>query len=440
MEENFPDCPRCSLPMSREDNGTFSCPSCSGTFNQDRSDHVPHAGKPNRSWIVPTVISVMIVLIVAFLGVMSLLIKDIEEEGRISFVDVAKIRHLDPLEDIRIVSMSREEYFQLMEERLDRDRFWQNERLMECLLIIDTDLDLARMEVDPTAEGPVCFYDSSSKNIYMIDDDEINSFEEQNLCMAFTHALLDQHFNISHPGSFDMDLAFSGAFRGDWFLTMFKWGERELSIVDRLLFDREEVLYDIWTREMTPLEYNNGVLGEISYFPFGEGYDFVEEVHSLTGWAGVDRFYTDRPPLSSEQVLHLEKYLEYEPPVDVINDPIQGLDLRFETTVGEKLLTEMMPSLEDMGNSSGIGWGGDTFSYFEGTDKFLSVFKTVWDTEEQCEHFHDELVDYVEGKGFFGSGGDLENGEDHITISRYGRTTTMYLSQERDLVNAALEG
>ena len=51
-------------------------------------------------------------------------------------------------------------------------------------------------------------------------------------------------------------------------------------------------------------------------FPYQHGEVFVTAIHSGTGWDSVDAAYSN-PPLSTEHILHPEKYLAGEQPVTI---------------------------------------------------------------------------------------------------------------------------
>ncbi|MCK5772189.1 MAG: hypothetical protein KAH57_00225 [Thermoplasmata archaeon] len=437
MGKDLTDCPNCSLPMYRGDGDTRYCPSCEQTYTKGGKVHLPKVGKRVPIPLLATTILVASLLLMG--GGFILLYRNVQNDQKVAFESVADVRGLDPIRDVDVISMGRSEYFDLVGDRLDTDRLWQMERLYECLMIMDTYWDLADLEVESTAEGPVCFYDDISGDIYLMDQDVSRTVEELNTCREYVHALQDQHYNLSSTGSFDRDLALSCIREGDALFTMERWADKELDLIQRSSLDMDQVIYDMWMREITLLEYQNYVLGEISLFPYKGGEDFVERVHEGGGWEHVNKLFTEKPPLSTEHILHFDKYLQYEEPLQVENDvDIQGMELIFETTVGEKLLLEMMPKLGSnrVKNISGIGWGGDTFSYLSNDTSFLSIFTTEWDTLDQNTRFHSELSTYLQWKGLYRVNDIFANVVEHVALISSGNTTTMYLSDNRSIIDA----
>ncbi|MHB1326487.1 MAG: hypothetical protein ACYC0L_09915 [Thermoleophilia bacterium] len=92
------------------------------------------------------------------------------------------------------------------------------------------------------------------------------------------------------------------------------------------------------------------------------------------GWPAVDSVY-GKPPLSTEQVMHTEKYLSGEAPVLVdlpdMGDSIgPGWSLSFENKLGEFGLVELLSA--DISSlrarRAAAGWGGDAIEYYEGPE------------------------------------------------------------------------
>ncbi len=440
-DRDFPDCPNCSLPMYRGEGELSYCPSCEHSYTGEGKKQIPNVRGKKGVPIPLLIITIFVTSILILGGAFILLHREVQSNERAVFESVADVRGLDTLQEVDIISMSRSEYYDLIGDRLDGDRMWQLERLYECLLIMDTSWDLAHLEVESTAEGPICFYDDISKNIYLMDQGGSRTVQELNICREYVHALQDQHYNLSSTGSFDLDLALSCIREGDSLLTLRRWAEKELNVMQRSDLDMDQVIYDMWLREITLLEYQNYILGEISLFPYEGGEEFLKLVHKEGGWEDVNGLYADKPPLSTEHILHFDKYVQYEEPLRIENDvDIEGMELIFETTVGEKLLVEMMPELNEnkIENISGIGWGGDTFSYLSNETNFLSIFSTEWDTPDQSIGFHDKLSRYLEWSGFYPVDDIYVNGVDHIALTNSGNTTIMYISDDRSLIENRL--
>src|SRR5205814_2053342 len=109
------------------------------------------------------------------------------------------------------------------------------------------------------------------------------------------------------------------------------------------------------------------------------------------------------PPRSTEQIIHPEKYLAREQPIEVAlpdlaaalgpgwtqlrSDVLGELDLRI-------LLEQFIdPAVAAKGAE---GWGGDRFSLLESTNGQLALLiSTVWDSDDEAGEFFNDFVETV---------------------------------------------
>lgn len=96
--------------------------------------------------------------------------------------------------------------------------------------------------------------------------------------------------------------------------------------------------------------------------PYLAGRDFVRALHDAGGNAAVDRAFAE-PPESTEQVLHVDKYLAREKPVKVLlpNLPREGAVWEHVDTFGELALGNLFTLWTgfQIGRGVASGWGGD---------------------------------------------------------------------------------
>jgi hypothetical protein len=134
------------------------------------------------------------------------------------------------------------------------------------------------------------------------------------------------------------------------------------------------------------------LLTETFIFRYRDGARFVEAMRRTRGERGVDELF-QRPPVSSEQILHTEKYLQNETPREV------GLDENGFATAGWKSVTStplgeigvrgllMAGISEKEAVRAAAGWGGDRAYLFERAGSApLFVWKTVWAVEQTVWH------------------------------------------------------
>jgi hypothetical protein len=129
---------------------------------------------------------------------------------------------------------------------------------------------------------------------------------------------------------------------------------------------------------------------------YADGMKFVQAIHGK-GWSEVDKLYRERPPESSEQILHPEKWFAREAPVAIgwpafDADPLfADWELVGENVLGERLWREVFREYGRDAEASAIaaGWGGDRYAIFkhriDGT--YLMLTYTSWDTSADAAEF-----------------------------------------------------
>ncbi len=127
------------------------------------------------------------------------------------------------------------------------------------------------------------------------------------------------------------------------------------------------------------------------------GMNFAYQIQGY-GWNTVNRLYAE-PPVSTEQILHPEKWVTRERPDRFTWPPFQEAGLfddwmlLDEDTIGE-LTWRIIFSEFDMevrGKSAADGWNGDRYAVFQsrdGRDLLLLVY-TSWDTADDADDFAD---------------------------------------------------
>jgi hypothetical protein len=133
-------------------------------------------------------------------------------------------------------------------------------------------------------------------------------------------------------------------------------------------------------------------------FTWRRGAVLAATLHARGGREALDRAY-DAPPRSTEQVLHPEKYLSAERPVEIHTGPAdeflagRGYKRAYRTVLGElgaALVLETHFPKEDLAAAS-AGWGGDALSVYEKEGRLsLVLWATEWDTPEDASQFEEQ--------------------------------------------------
>ena len=123
-----------------------------------------------------------------------------------------------------------------------------------------------------------------------------------------------------------------------------------------------------------------------------DGLVFCATLHGGAGWNGVDSAHRHLP-VSTEQVLHPERYLAGELPDEVTLPPLPSLEQAGLVPHEEDSLGELELSIwfglgsptEDRLESPAEGWGGDRLRvYRDGSGGTAVVWFTTWDDEGEA--------------------------------------------------------
>jgi hypothetical protein len=260
--------------------------------------------------------------------------------------------------------------------------------------------DLASLAVSFTAATAGATYSPLDKQILLVSDDpKGGTFRDTGLLThEFVHALQDQHFDLlkmilARPFSFDRTEATFALVEGDAMSVERRvqqgdaWGRRTLDEISRAEDERFAPYRKGIGAFFPPL------LTETFIFRYRDGLRFVEAMRRARPAVSVDEVFR-RPPASSEQVLHPEKYLSNEAPREVelsgegLTD--EGWSLTATTPLGEIGVRGLLLAgvSADEAKRAAAGWGGDRSFLFEREGHApLFVWKTVWDKPSDAQEF-----------------------------------------------------
>jgi hypothetical protein len=202
---------------------------------------------------------------------------------------------------------------------------------------------------------------------------------QMTLLHELVHALQDQHYDVMEvvewaPDDTDRSGALSALAEGDATSAMFDGmmteGKTALSLPPG--FIQERMRADGDAPEGVPSIIHRSL--KASYI---DGLTFVHELRSRGGFTAVDAAWK-RPPKTTEQILHLEKYDTGEEPLPVAvpAPPSKDFELILHDSWGEqnlRLVFEEWMSLDDASRAAS-GWGGDRIVAYRSP----SVSLTVW--------------------------------------------------------------
>ena len=130
---------------------------------------------------------------------------------------------------------------------------------------------------------------------------------------------------------------------------------------------------------------------EAMLFPYRAGFGFIAALRRRQPWSAVDAAFI-RPPKSTEQILHPDRYFADDPPVPIdarAPAALPGFAIAHSTVWGELGFALWLRShgvAEAMADEAAAGWGGDRAIVLarpgdRRADKAVGIARFEWDTE-----------------------------------------------------------
>jgi hypothetical protein len=165
--------------------------------------------------------------------------------------------------------------------------------------------------------------------------------------------------------------------------------------------DYKEVLAFFSSFDMPVYESAPEFIQEELIFPSTYGLGFISRFYLKDGWAAVDVVYED-PPVSSEQILHPERYpkdrpvsIEIPDISEVLSDEWREID---RGLLGEwrtlAVLGQQLPM--DIVDVAAEGWGGDYYLLLmnEKSESSALILLTLWDTMRDAHEFAASFIEF----------------------------------------------
>lgn len=332
----------------------------------------------------------------------------------------AAMRGLEPRGEVSQVFVTDAEMSEriraVFEEEVDQEEVERDRRIMVLLGLLEPDLDLFNTYADVYSEQVVGYYSPDDKEMVMSKTSEgLSPGDRVTYVHEYTHALQDQHFNLSaaderleEEGNGDASAAFDALVEGDATLAMSAYAYVSLT-------DEEFDQLGGSDGDSPAFDEAPEFLQAAFLFPYEQGVEFAAQLFEEGGWDAIDEAFRD-PPRSTEHILHFEKYLNGEEPLEVTLGELDGAlrddwSEKDNDTLGEFVLFHMLKVFlsEDRAREAAEGWGGDRYAYYEDdAGQRLLVLSTRWDSELGAAQFYEAYtseayVSYIDTK----TGGDF---------------------------------
>jgi hypothetical protein len=257
-----------------------------------------------------------------------------------------------------------------LDEETPKDVMEATEAFLYAFGTVDAGFDYRASVISLMSSQLLGFYDPKQKAFFVAG--QLRGEEaDVTLWHELVHALQDQYFDLSSVLDWQPD-----------------WGDRQAAVHALAEGDATSAMLDamLEPRGVTALQLPDGlmraesVLGSAALTappvlvrsllaPYADGLSFTNYLRRAGGFAAVDQAWRS-PPVSTEQLLHPEKFLAHEPPLDVaLPQPpghLPGFGERFHDVMGEQtvrvLLEEWLPA--HTAADAAADWGGDRLSVF----------------------------------------------------------------------------
>ncbi|MBN1284222.1 MAG: hypothetical protein JXB47_02385 [Anaerolineae bacterium] len=274
------------------------------------------------------------------------------------------------------------------------------------------DTDLWQLQFDLLAEQAGGFYDPDRKAMVVVDMDRgFDALAEIIYVHEFTHALQDQHFDFDALGlnqdpdselDADLVLARQALIEGDATQIMQDYMMWRIQADGGTAFSLKlfGVLGEI---EMTEFNHAPPIINAELLFPYLQGQQFVQDVLSRGGWVLLNAVY-ERPPLSTEHILHPQQYFDGDEPqiVDLVlpGDALgEGWHLVDDAVLGEFYLREYLAQYIPLSEATTAaeGWGGDRLVVYhdEATGETVWLYRLAWDALGDAREFVDGFTAFA---------------------------------------------
>ena len=268
-----------------------------------------------------------------------------------------------------------------------------------------------RLDVVTQAKETAAFYAPESAELYLRREwDGSLSTLEQHLAYGYARALPDQFGDIStlmaEATSLDLQLALTGVVEGEALVSLWLLNDvvpAGLSVAspeaDALRAEIRPVICAQW-------QVDDPRLRELSCLAFDLGVPFVNSQYQQGGVAALDELIL-RPPRSTEQMLHSERYAASDEPRAIA--PLapalgSGWQLATTETLGEALMGWVFAAWRSgSGGENGedvpetpLGWGGDLLQIWRTADgAWVAAWQIYLDDARVAARLYGRLVDLL---------------------------------------------
>ncbi len=318
--------------------------------------------------------------------------------------ELGKFTGLKPPAKVDSSTITKDKLKAFLDERMKEVAKPEEIRAEELTLkkfgLAPADFDLRKITVDLLTEQAAAFYDYRRKKLFLLDA-SASMMQRPVLVHELAHALADSHFNLEHyifkkGKSDDGALARQAVMEGQATWLMSEWVVRQMGASLKKAPDMVESMSRLSAGsgstfpvfESAPLYLKESLL-----FPYTKGFLFQHAVLMKLGDEGFSEVFR-RPPVSSQQILHPEKYFDRTAPSTPKLPSVKwkGSKELVYGTVGEFDHEIMLRQYTDAEQSqAAAAWRGAQFRIVENAERTQAalIYASEWEDEAAARRFFD---------------------------------------------------
>ena len=289
----------------------------------------------------------------------------------------------------------------------------QDVLILSLLGLLPKDFDLKTFYNDLYSEQISGFYDDETQELFVVQGMKFGGSEKLTYAHEFTHVLQDQNFGFEEGLGLNEEAceadsercaAVQALIEGDASLTELLWFQ---SYATRDDYNDLRGFFENF--ESPVLDQAPPYMAADLYFPYENGLAFTQHLYDRGGFSAVDAAFGNLP-LSTEQILHPERYPEDTPLAVSLPDFSEvmgeGWTLFDQNVMGEwytylilnKGYEESYRLSEDFAREAAEGWGGDAYAFYlnDRSQEVVFVMDAFWDTIDDADEFAEAFEQYAD--------------------------------------------
>ena len=330
---------------------------------------------------------------------------------------VATIRGLEPKTKVPRKLLSEEELQEIVTNEFFADYTPEDAasdtQVLSLLGLLPQDFDLLTFYQELYSEQIAGYYDDEAKAMFVVKSAGFTGVERDTYAHEFTHALQDQHFDFKGKLNYTEEscledsercAAIQSLIEGDATLTEMTWLQTYATpqdIIDLQLF---------YQTYQSPVFDSAPAYMQLDFmFPYDQGFTFVQSLFGQGGYATINEAFVSQNPLSTEQILHPDRYPADTPiPVDLpelANALGSGWEETDRNVMGEWYTYLILAQgdnptsrlVESKASAAAEGWGGDTYVVLENavSNEAALLVRYTWDTSADASEAQTAFTQYL---------------------------------------------